>query len=155
MSPQKLPNLNTFYNFSVFFFSTNRKQNYYTYLNFAPIFFQQEEHVNSSRETSKTNNNPEEGPKVDFSLANITSESRKSTITARKAPAKKSGVSCNFSVPPLFFYLFHIFHPYMCFILHILLRLHTFFPYCLARSQKGRSGRDESQNELRRTRARG
>lgn len=45
------------------------------------------------RDVPKQNINPEEGPKVDFSLANVNNESRKSTITARKAPAKKSGVS--------------------------------------------------------------
>lgn len=47
----------------------------------------------NSRENSKQVINPEEGPKVDFSSSNINNESRKSTITARKAPAKKTGVS--------------------------------------------------------------
>lgn len=48
---------------------------------------------NSVKDAPKPNINPEEGPKVDFSLANVNNESRKSTITARKPPAKKSGVS--------------------------------------------------------------
>lgn len=40
-----------------------------------------------------SNQNPEEGPKVDFSLSgSLSNEPRKSTITSRKAPAKKSGL---------------------------------------------------------------
>lgn len=50
--------------------------------------------MNNTRGAPKENNNPEEGPKVDFSSSNANNESRKSTITARKPPAKKSGVSC-------------------------------------------------------------
>lgn len=55
------------------------------------ISYLQQESISSIKESVKQNINPEDGPKVDFSLSNVTNESRKSTITTRK-PAKKTGV---------------------------------------------------------------